>query len=186
MQDNKKIFIVIILIISISILFYIKLNIEKQKLNIEETIINEEKKQKSNNDYIELIKKIRGENYISENIIEYTENDVLNIDLSPQIQGFYTPTNKLREEINIEELEGKYEKYMLEFGITNIKKVKSEFMVDISEINEDQYVDYIIQYSGVKNIDGKENNILITTRNVTNNNKKITNLSSYANIKIEK
>lgn len=198
MLDNnfKKIILTIItlLVIVLLILYkYEKIRIIPKNLN--QIISNEdtnrfnEEESFNKNKYIEMLKEIRGINYLVEELDEYNlenSNNILIYSKNGELKGPITESNrKERSNITKEELEKNIESILTNYKLENISKEKSEYIMEgMSDLKNNQNSDYVIIYTASKMIDNNIYNFKIKTRNITNSDKSLTNLNSYIEIQI--
>lgn len=198
--NNKLIIIIIVIILLLLSIFKVLVISQKEKnININNntenlnSYVNKneliDNKIFSKEIYIEMLKEIRGKNYLVEELDEYNlenSNNILIYSKNGEVKGPITESNR-KERINItkEELEKNIESILTNYKLENISKEKSEYIMEgMSDLKNNQNSDYVIIYTASKMIDNNIYNFKIKTRNITNSDKSLTNLNSYIEIQI--
>lgn len=197
--NNKLIIIIVIILLLLSIFKVLVISQKEKNININNntenlnSYVNKneliDNKIFSKEIYIEMLKEIRGKNYLVEELDEYNlenSNNILIYSKNGEVKGPITESNR-KERINItkEELEKNIESILTNYKLENISKEKSEYIMEgMSDLKNNQNSDYVIIYTASKMIDNNIYNFKIKTRNITNSDKSLTNLNSYIEIQI--
>lgn len=200
---NKIYLILIFVIITIIGIIFIKskYNIVAKKessvsnleeVNINNTINNTETiktKEEIVIELKELLIKLRGTNYIDEysNKEDYITDEIITVGDIQRHRGFYSNRyGKKGEVISKEEFEGNIEKILNEYNIKELTKVKSDYFNKIIKMTEEQGVDYILEYKGIKEINNEKYEFNVRFQQITNEKGEITDLNSGTIVSLNK
>lgn len=200
---NKIYLILIFVIITIIGIIFIKskYNIihkkESNVSNLEETNINNtinntktiKTKEEIVNELKEVLTKLRGTNYIDEysNKEDYITDETITVGDIQRHRGFYSNRYcKKGKVISKEEFEGNIEKILNEYNIKELTKVKSDYLNKIIKMTEEQGVDYILEYKGIKEINNEKYEFNVRFQQITNEKGEITDLNSGTIVSLNK